>query len=178
MIKNSSLKYVFPIGLLIAFFLDGSVSYNLMSVLFKSYSVVPYLSLFWLVMAVFFVNDYNLHLEGWATLLGAVFDWYYVGIWGVFIIIFPLVVYCTRAMYRYFSINFISAFVIYLIDLIIVLFLGDLADQVVSRITGVAAYAGMNFVLYSAVPTLILNAILFAILYYPIQRLYNYCQQG
>ncbi|XIF20410.1 MAG: rod shape-determining protein MreD [Acetilactobacillus jinshanensis] len=178
MIKNSSLKYVFPIGLLIAFFLDGSISYNLMPILYRSYSMVPYLSLFWLLMAIFFAHDFNLHVEGWAALLGAFFDWYYVGIWGVFIFIFPLVVYFTRVLYRYFSINFLSALLIYLVDLIMVLFLGDIADRIVSHITGVAAYTGINFIFHSAIPTLVLNAVLFAILYFPVQKLYNYCQRS
>lgn len=177
MFKNSSLKYVFPIGLVIAFFLDGSLSYNLMGILYHSYSMVPYLSLFWLITAVFFVNDYNLHLEAWATLLGAVFDWYYVGIWGVFIFIFPLAVYLTRILYRYFSTSFFSAFVIYLIDLIMVLLLGNFASRIVSHITRVATYTGWNFILYSVVPTLLLNAVIFVILYFPVQQLYRYCQR-
>ena len=177
MIKGSSLKYVFPIGLVIAFFLDGSLSYNLAPFLYRSYSMVPYLSLFWLVTAVFFVDDYNLHIEAWAALAGAGLDWYYIGVWGVFIFIFPLVIYFSRVLYRYLSINFFSAFAIYLVDLVIVLLLGDLASRIISRVSHVVTFSGMNFLLYSLVPTLVLNAVLFIILYFPVRQLYDYCQR-
>lgn len=177
MIKNSWLKYIFPIGLLVTFFLDGSLSYNVTGMLYRSYSMVPYLSLAWLVMTVFFVDDYNLHVEIWAALLGIVFDCYYVGIWGVFIFIFPLVIYLTKVLYRYFSIGFLSSLIIYIIDLLVVLLLGDFANYIVSRINETMPYTGWNFILNSVIPTLLLNVVLFIILYFPVQKLYRYCQR-
>lgn len=177
MIKNSWLKYIFPAGLWVAFLLDGSLSYNLMGILYRSYSAVPYLSLSWLIMAVLFADDYDLHPEIWAVLLGVAFDWYYVGIWGVFVFIFPLVVYLTKVLYRYFSTDFFSSLAIYVVDLAVVLLLGDFANQIVSRISEVQSYTGWNFVLGSALPTLLLNAVIFAVLYLPVEKLYEYCQR-
>lgn len=177
MIKDSWLKHVFPVGLWVTFFLDGSLSYNLMGMLYRSYSMVPYLSLYWLVMAIFFVKGRNLHLEIWAALLGVAFDWYYIGIWGIFVFIFPLVIYLTKVLYRYFSTGFFNLLGIYMIDLTIVLLLGEFADQVVNRITRAMSYTGWNFILNSMIPTLLLNAVLFVILYLPVKKLYEYCQR-
>lgn len=177
MLRNLSLRYVFPIGLIIAFFLDGSLSYNLMGVLYRSYSMVPYLSLLWLVLTLFFVGDDRLHLELWSVVLGALFDWYYIGILGVFVFIFPLVTYVNKFLYRYFSASFLNDAVIYLIDLFLLQGLAFLANQFIGKITGAASLTGLDFLARDFIPTILLNLVVFAVLYFPIQLFYNDCQQ-
>ena len=178
MSKNLSLRYIFPIGLLVAFFLDGSLSYNFMSIFYRSYSAVPYLSLLWLVFTWFFTTDDNLHLELWAAVLGVLFDWYYIGILGVFIFIFPLVMYFSKVLYRYFSASFLNNSIIYLIDLILLQWLDFFANHFIGKITGVASSTGIDFLVHDFIPTILLNLIIFVILYFPIQLFYNYCQRN
>ena len=65
MYRLSRLRFIFPIGLLICFFLDGSLSKIFAPLFFADpYSMVSCLTLLWLVLAYFFEGDVAIPLTG------------------------------------------------------------------------------------------------------------------
>lgn len=169
MYRLSKLKYVFPIGLLIAFFLDGAFS-NVFSGAFFSYpySMVSHLVLLWLVLGYFFENEVQIPLTGFAVVTGIAFDLYYSGILGLFMVLFPLIIGLTRAIGKYFSPTFLTAIMIYFIDLAVFEFANYLAYMII----GIAHASFSSFLLYTLAPTLALNLVYFVVLYFPISLLY------
>ena len=132
--RYSRLKIIFPIGLFVALFLDGSISNVFASKLFSyPYASVIHLVLLWIVFAVFLDDRDNLSVGIWSAFVGLVFDWYYTGILGVYMIGLPLVVYLCRQIKPWLDLNFLTLLMIYIINLshdihILHLFYLDLAD--------------------------------------------------
>lgn len=150
---------------------DGSVSQLFSTHLFRPSAVmVSHLVVLWLVCGVLFEDNYDIPLARWAAVAGAVFDLYYTGIFGVYVFIFPLVVYLTRQLAGYISPNFLSGLLIYFIDITIVEALGYFA----SRMIHLTSMAGSTFLVTTLGPTLALNLAFFVILYFPIRWVYNW----
>lgn len=170
MYRLSKLKYVFPIGLLIAFFLDGSLSKVFSATFFSyPYSMVSHLLLLWLVLGYFFEGDVQIPLVGFAAAAGAAFDLYYSGILGLFLFLFPLIIGLTKMIGQFFTPSFLSAIMIYFIDLTCLEFVNYIAYSLI----GVASTNFANFLLYTLGPTLALNLVYFVILYFPISVIYS-----
>ncbi|GLB46664.1 rod shape-determining protein MreD [Philodulcilactobacillus myokoensis] len=169
MLRDSPLRFIFPIGMFIAFFLDGAITSNLAGILFRSYSMVPYFTVLWLVLSLFFEGNINLHLEIWSAIVGFLFDLFYFRYLGICLFIFPLIIYISKWLYRYLNLNFISAFLIYFIDITVMLVLSFM-DY---RIFDITDFSYTNFLVNMLGPTLALNLFIFAILYFPIQFLFN-----
>jgi len=95
--------------------------------------MVSHLVVLWLVCGVIFEADgaFDMPLARWAAVAGAVFDLYYTGIFGVYVFIFPLVIYVTRQLVAWISPNFLSGLLIYFIDIAVVEGLGYLASRAV-----------------------------------------------
>jgi len=169
--RLSKLRYGFPIGLIIALFLDGSVSQAFATHLFRNSSVmISHLVILWLVCAVLFEDQVDIPVGRWAAVAGAIFDLYYTGIFGVYVFIFPLIVYVTRQLANYISPNFLSGLLIYFVDITLVEALSYLA----SRVVHLNNMAGSTFLVTTLGPTLALNLALFVILYFPIRWVYNW----
>lgn len=160
---------MFPIGLLITFFLDGALS-NVLSGAFFSYpySMVSHLVLLWLVLGYFFEDEVQIPLTGFAIAAGVAFDLYYSGILGLFMVLFPLIIGLTRAIGKYFSPTFLTGIMIYFVDLAVF----EFVNYVAYAIIGVAHASFSSFLLYTLAPTLALNLVYFVILYYPIYLIY------
>ena len=70
MYRLSRLKYVFPLGLFVALFLDGSLSRVFADFFFHyPYAMVSQLVIVWLVCAYFFEGDVQIPLMGFAVAL-------------------------------------------------------------------------------------------------------------
>lgn len=175
-IQEYSSKYIFWIGLIIAFFLDGSLSYNLSFFLFRSFIAVPYVSLLWLVLFALFANRFEPHLMAGAIVLGIAYDWYYTGIFGVYIFIFPVVLYLTKILYHYLSLNFVSNLIIYGVDLIVVEMLSWITSCYASKVAQIVPVSGGNYLLHAFIPTLFINLFLFIIFYKCIKKIIDACQ--
>lgn len=170
MLRLSKLRYGFPIGLLLFFFLDGSISQVFSNQMFNyPYTMVSYLVVLWLVLANFFENQISIPLVPWAITIGVIFDLYYTGIFGVFIFIFPLVILLTRALSRALPNTFLVNFLIYFIDITMVSGLSYLANSIIH----LTSLTSSEFLIYSLAPTLAYNLAMFVILYFPIQALFN-----
>ncbi|NLR31115.1 rod shape-determining protein MreD [Levilactobacillus tujiorum] len=171
MYRLSKMRFGFPIGLFLMLFLDGSLSQVFSSQMFGVPSVmISHLVVLWLVCGVLFEENMTIPLVKWAVVVGIVFDLYYTGIFGVYIFVFPLVVYVTRQLVKYISPNFLSGLLIYFIDITIVEALSFLA----SRVVHMTSMSGSAFLVNTLAPTLALNLALFVVLYFPIRGVYNW----
>ncbi|WP_341779631.1 rod shape-determining protein MreD [Levilactobacillus sp. HBUAS70063] len=171
MYRLSKMRFGFPIGLFLMLFLDGSISQVFSVHLFNTPSVmVSHLVVLWLVCGVLFEETMPMPLAKWAIAAGIVFDLYYTGIFGVYVFVFPLVVYVTRVIVKYISPNFLSGLLIYFIDITIV----EALSFVASRVVHMTAMSGSAFLVNTLGPTLALNLAMFVVLYFPIRAVYNW----
>ncbi|ANZ58346.1 rod shape-determining protein MreD [Fructilactobacillus lindneri] len=174
MFKKSKYQLLFPIGLLLSFILEGSIMHIFSYQLAGKFPMVPYLVVLWLVYTVLFTHqDDNLHIYWWSFGIGALYDSYYIGVIGIFMFIFPLVVYITRLILKYVDENIVSSTMIYLIDIIIVLVLGYAGG----RMGHLVYFSGIHFMAFAFGPTLLLNLIIFLVLYYPVNLLFDHYRQ-
>ncbi|WP_125581280.1 rod shape-determining protein MreD [Levilactobacillus cerevisiae] len=174
MYRLSKLRFGFPVFLFLALFLDGAVSqvFNVQMFRYPT-AMVSHLVVLWLVCGAIFEadnGDFPMPLARWAAVAGAVFDLYYTGIFGIYVFIFPLVIYVTRRLVSWINPNFLSGLLIYFIDITLVEGLGYVA----SRAVHLNNAAGSAFLVNTLGPTLALNLAMFVILYFPIRWVYNW----
>ena len=168
-VRVSRLRVIFPVGLFLALFLDGSLSNVFAAHLFRyPYSSVLHLVLLWVIFAVYLDDRDDLSIGIWSAFAGLVFDWYYTGIIGVYAVALPLVVYLSRQIKPWLDLNFLTMLMVYIINLTIVetfVYIWYIIGKVV---TGNLA----DFAVYTLGPTIAVNLALFVILYYPVRQLY------
>ncbi|GAX00157.1 rod shape-determining protein MreD [Secundilactobacillus mixtipabuli] len=170
MLRVTKLRYGFPIGLFLFFYLDGILGATFPQQLFSvPYSMSSYLVVLWLVFTVFFEEQIQVPLTVWAAVAGGLFDVYYTGIWGIFVFVFPIAVALTKACYKAFPINFLSGLLVYFIDITVICSLSYFGNLVVHMTT--ASFADM--MVDSLAPTLAYNLATYVILYFPVQWLFN-----
>lgn len=175
MYRLSRLRYLFPIGLFIMFFLDGSLSKIFASFFFSyPYAMVSQLTLLWFVMAYFFEGDIQIPLTFFAVIAGVVADVYYSGILGLFIFLYPLIVWLTRVLAHSFNPSFLTSILIFFIDVAAFEFLNYLAYNIV----GVTTMSIVDFVVDVLTPTLALNLVYFVVLYWPISAVFKWATKG
>ncbi|WP_220750898.1 rod shape-determining protein MreD [Apilactobacillus xinyiensis] len=167
LLRNTAFKYVFPIGMLISIFLDGSIFSIFGASL--SFHAVPNLSFLWIFLTMFFINDDEIHYELWAMLAGIIIDLFYMGFLGVYTFIFPLAIYFSRWIYKHLPLNIISAFLIYFIDITMIYSLSLLAN----RLESLTNMSWSFYLVYVLGPTLVINLAFLIILYIPIQSLFD-----
>ncbi|MGQ4559220.1 rod shape-determining protein MreD [Levilactobacillus hammesii] len=171
MYRLSKMRFGFPIGLFLMLFLDGSISQVFSVQMFSASSVmISHLVVLWLVCGVLFEENMAMPLAKWAAVAGVVFDLYYTGIFGVYVFVFPLVVYLTRQIVKYISPNFLSGLLIYFIDITIV----EAMSFIASRAVHMTSMSGSSFLVNTLGPTLALNLAMFVVLYFPIRAVYNW----
>ena len=170
MIRRIPVELVFFVGLVLAFFLDGSLSLIFSNELYAfPNAMVPYLTVLWLILSSIFIEKSSLHIGIWAAVIGFIFDMYYTGLMGVFVFIFPLVIYLSRLIFDTLPPNFSSSFLVYFIMITLVEGLSCLANVIV----GLVNISMADFLVNILAPTLALNLVLFAILYFPVEGLYR-----
>ena len=161
------MRYIFPLGLILAVFLDGTLSHIWSGWMFTPTTSIECRTVFlWLFMAICFGNVE--HMVPWALIAGLIYDMYYTGIIGIFIFLFPLMVYITRWIVQFFEPSFIVLLLIYLIDITILVTLTYSANLLIGQ-TSVSA---VTFIGRTLGPTLAFNLALFVILYYPLKHLF------
>lgn len=167
--KYYPVRYVFIIGLFIAFFLDGSISLIFSHLLFGNFMFIPNLTFIWLFLGMYFINRTNEHIEMWAAIIGLVFDLYYTGIIGVNVIIFPLAIYIGKKLYQYLPTNVLMGIVSFGINIVLI----NMLSFWLNRLMHVTNYSGSYFIVHAMIPTLIFNLIIFMILFIPVGVLFD-----
>jgi len=168
--ETSKMKYVFPVGLFLAFLLDGTLSSILASQMFTSHvAIESRLILLWFVMAIFYGDEKVVHIYVWAFLSGLLFDVYYTGFLGIMAIIVPFIVYLNREATPFFGRSFIMVLLIYLIDITILTAMNYFAFSLI----GQASTQFDEFVMRVLWPTLVYNIALFVMLFVPVKKVFT-----
>lgn len=166
--RISRMRYFFPLGLFIALFLDGALSQVFAGAMFTpTLAIESRLVLLWIVMAVCFGKIDHIIL--WTVFAGLVFDLYYTGIIGAFVVIMPLIVYLTKLMYRFFTPSFIVVLLIYLIDITV----ATVVFYWINLLIGFTNVSMAGFIGLSLGSTLVYNLAVFVLLYFPLQRFFE-----
>lgn len=169
MYRLSRLRYLFPIGLFICFFLDGSLSKILANLFFSyPYSMVSQLVVLWMILGVFFEEETQIPLVGFAVVTGICTDLYYSGILGLFMFLYPAIVAFARALNRYYSPSFLSHILIFFVSIALL----ELLNYWAYYLVGVTRVGFAGFLLDTLGPTLALNLVYFIVLYWPVHRMY------
>lgn len=170
MYRLSRLRFLFPIGLFVAFFLDGSFSKVFANLFFSfPYSMVSQLVLLWLVFTYFFEGDIQVPLYGFAVAVGVVTDLFYTGVFGLFIVLYPLMVWLTQMLAKVLNDNFFNTMMIFFIDVCVFQLLNYWAFLMV----GIIHVHFGSFLLYTLAPTLALNLVYFVIFYWPVSVMFK-----
>ena len=168
--ETSKMKYVFPVGLFLAFLLDGTLSSILASQMFTSHvAIESRLILLWFVMAIFYGDEKVVHIYVWAFLSGLLFDVYYTGFLGIMAIIVPFIVYLNREATPFFGRSFIMVLLIYLIDITILTAMNYFAFSLI----GQASTQFDEFVMRVLWPTLVYKIALFVMLFVPVKKVFT-----
>ncbi|SEM56503.1 rod shape-determining protein MreD [Ligilactobacillus sp. WC1T17] len=166
---ESRMKFVFPIGLLLAFVLDGVCSKIFAGYFFtSSIAVESRLLLLWFVLAIFLTDDTIEHIYIWAFCAGIFYDMYYTSFLGLMALLLPFLVYLNRAVFPFFKSSFIVVLLIYLIDVTLLTTLNYWAMTLIGQ-AGVSLASYVTQVLW---PTLIYNLALLVVLFVPLRRIF------
>ncbi|KRM79935.1 hypothetical protein FC84_GL000634 [Lapidilactobacillus dextrinicus DSM 20335] len=160
-------RWLILILLLVGFFLDGSLSLVLAPSLFAGdLQVAPQLLLMEMVLATFVAPD-----EPWlfwlALFFGFFYDLFYTGIIGQYTLIVPVVYLLTRYLLTYFQQKFVYRLAANVIAVL-------LAQVILYALAVFFALSNQNvwaFISNVLAPTILFNIILFAICYWPSQKL-------
>lgn len=170
MLQSAKLKYIYPIGLFIAFFLDGIIEQLFSRQLFQyPYSMVSNLTIIWMVLSIFFEGESHIHFVMWAFIIGLAFDWYYTGIFGVNVFIYPLVVILVRGIEPFLKNRFLEIFFV----TSLAVGLSNALFYIVFQAFHFANVSTIFFIGYAFIPTIILNLSFLVIIYYPIKLLFR-----
>jgi rod shape-determining protein MreD len=170
MLQSAKLKYLFPIILFIAFYLDGALNQIFSSTLFQyPYSMICNLTLMWFVMAIFFEGESKINFTIWSFVIGIAFDWFYTGVFGVDTFIIPVVIMFVKGIRPFVKNTFLVILGADMFAMAVYNILFYIVFQIIHRANVSAGF----FVGYSFLPTIILNLSIFVILYYPIKTIFR-----
>ncbi|HIX02234.1 MAG TPA: rod shape-determining protein MreD [Candidatus Ligilactobacillus excrementigallinarum] len=165
--RIQKMRYIFPIGLFLAVFLDGTLTHIWSGwMVTPSVSIESRLVMLWLFMAVCF-GDVE-HIIPWTIFAGFVYDMFYTGIIGVFLLLLPLMIYITRWIIQYFEPSFVVFLLIYLIEITLLLSLGYGMNVLINQ-TNISV---ITFIGRTLGPSLAYNLAFFVVLYYPLKKMF------
>lgn len=165
---NSNLKSSIlpPLILFVFFLLDGVLAALFSETLYGSdYILVPRLTVILLVMMSFYLPRNRMLVI--AILFGLLFDSYYVGVLGIYVALFPIIVYITEKLTKVLHPNPIVVGMMFIIDL-------SLVETTLYFFYTILKETTMDFNTFMVErlgPTLLLNVVIFIFLYYPLQKL-------
>lgn len=165
--RKSRLQFWVTIGLVVLLFLDGSIDY-----LFQGHFLVypnmmqSRLVVMAIVMLVFFLQKWQ-HQVGTLMAIGFMFDLFYTGILGIYVFLLPLLWYFTTYIEGYFQATATAIGAIYLIDLTLL----ETMTYMLNSFMGLTKMTVATFIPDVLGMTLLVNILLFIILYFPLRGL-------
>ncbi|MGT2951414.1 rod shape-determining protein MreD [Streptococcus cuniculi] len=151
-------KYIIPLLLLLAFVIDGQLSTLFINL---TPGIITVSSHFLLIMALYSVlyipTFYNVVIF---TIIGFLYDIYYLNIIGIFVTLFPLAVYLIDYFYQSLRFKRVTNHII----LLVVIFVVEFGAFLSARLFEVSNLSMFIFVVYSLVPTLVFNSLLLLML--------------
>lgn len=167
MVQNRSLHhtYFIPVVLYVLLILDGFLI-NAFPGQFVSeeYILVPHLALFGFVLFDHFPKQ---PMQLYAVLFGLLFDSYYSGILGVYAVAFAVIVYFVKKMQRFLAENVFVLALLFIVAIVMV-------DSFVFGFYSLMDITQLDFSAFASErlgPTIVLNIVLFIVIYYPLFKL-------
>nr|WP_319219114.1 rod shape-determining protein MreD [uncultured Trichococcus sp.] len=168
MVQNRSLHhtYFIPLMLYLLLILDGFLI-NAFPGQFVSeeYILVPHLMLFGFVLFAYYFPKQPMQL--YAVLFGLLFDSYYSGILGVYAVAFAVIVYFVKKMQKYLTENVFVLALLFISAIVMV-------DSFVFGFYSLMGITQLDFSAFASErlgPTIVLNIVLFILIYYPLFKL-------
>ena len=168
MVQNRSLHhtYFIPLVLYVLLILDGFLI-NAFPGQFVSeeYILVPHLALFGFVLFSYYFPKQPMQL--YAILFGLLFDSYYSGILGVYAVAFAVIVYFVKKMQRFLAENVFVLALLFIVAIVMV-------DSFVFGFYSLMDITQLDFSAFASErlgPTIVLNIVLFIVIYYPLFKL-------
>lgn len=177
MSKYFKITWVHPALVFFALILDGVIALNWAPLLYKlPMSASPLLVLLVLLMPILVKTDdvLNEHLNLYflAGVIGLIYDFYYTGYVGVSLIGFPLMVGLATWVQKYFEYSYFWEMVIFFTVISAYLIFDYLAFGVIN----VAKANFQEFIIFHMFPSILINLILFIIVFPALSILYRWLQ--
>jgi rod shape-determining protein MreD len=126
---------------------------------------VPHLALFGFVLFSYYFPKQPMQL--YAVLFGLLFDSYYSGILGVYAVAFAVIVYFVKKMQRFLAENVFVLALLFIVAIVMV-------DSFVFGFYSLMDITQLDFSAFASErlgPTIVLNIVLFIVIYYPLFKL-------
>ncbi|AIG65221.1 rod shape-determining protein MreD [Weissella tructae] len=178
MLKYIHTTWLHVILAILALFLDGGIAFQFAGILFQlPISASPYLCLLVLLMPVLSGTSKNQVRMRWsygvAMLVGLIYDITYIGIIGISFIGFPLTVWVTANIKKFFANTMSWALATWFLSLTFFL----IYDYLAFGIINMANVSVPSFIIFHLFPTLLVNLILFFMFYGMLDYLYRSTRQ-
>lgn len=158
--------HLIPLLLFVGLLLDGVMMQQFApQFLSSSYTLTPRLLLLLLVTSTYFFPNQPLFF--YALLFGVFYDSYYIGILGPYAATLGALVYVQKQLQHYLDSQEYAPAILFLVALVLL----EMTIYAIYSILGLSAMTLGSFLLSRLLPTVLLNAVLLGILYYPLYRL-------
>lgn len=163
---NFKKSFLPPILLFVFFLIDGVLAAIFSKTFYDgSYILIPRTIIMIFVLMSFYLPRNKVLV--YAILFGLLYDSYYSGILGVYVALFPIVVYLTEKLRKVLNPNPLVVGMMLIINLSLV----ETVLYFFYQILGVNTMEVNAFLAERLGPTLLLNSVIFIFLYYPLKKL-------
>ncbi|MGX7419425.1 rod shape-determining protein MreD [Carnobacterium gallinarum] len=166
MIINFKKSFLPPILLLVFFLIDGVLAALFSKTFYDgNYILVPRLIVIIFVLMSFYLPRNKVLV--YAIVFGLLYDSYYSGILGVYVALFPIIVYITEKLKKVLNPNPLVVGMMLIINVSII----ETVLYFFYQVLGVNTMDFNAFLAERMGPTLLLNSVIFIFLYYPLKKL-------
>ena len=170
---TSKLSSWLPILMIIAFLLDGVIMNHFSEFLIESgYTLVPRIVEITLILLTFIIDHSSMFW--FAVMVGFMYDSYYSGILGVYMAIFAVIIRVIAHIRGKISIN---PFTLGL-ALIFLLTITETGVYIIYTLIGIQHLSVQQFLVQRLASSLILNIVLYYVLYIPLKKFALWVQSG
>lgn len=157
------LRQIMPfLLLLLAFYVDGILKYHLDFLNVKNNNGLPQIMLIVFVIMAFRMNEQR-ELIIYSVVFGVFYDIYYFGIFGIYTVLLPLMIYLVFFIKEVIPNIFLFELSVYVIILVVL----HSTIFILGLIFGSATFNFIDYITFVLWPTLYFNVIAFIVLYLP-----------
>ncbi|MDT2596459.1 rod shape-determining protein MreD [Enterococcus dongliensis] len=165
MIRRTTLKNITPVLLFLLFLLDAHVTRIIAALTNNAYVANAHLALLVLLLVSRVVNQR--FLLGTSLAIGFLYDLYYIGVIGIYAVIFPMLVMLFYLFKQIIQQNILTLF----FTVIISVTLFETISLLLQTIFGLTGVSSDFFIPRYLGPTLLFNILMFVILIFPLEKL-------
>lgn len=165
MISRTTLKYITPFLLFFLFLIDAHVTRIIATWTDNIYVANAHLALLVLLIVSRVVNER--FLLGTSLILGILYDLYFIGVIGIYAVIFPLLVMGFYFFKKIIQQNILTLF----FTVVISVTFFELISLLLQTVFGLTGVSGDFFVPRYLGPTLLFNILTFVILIFPLEKI-------